>query len=331
MASALEGGAKPGSLTKTDVITAYRLFFDREPESEDVIKHHIESSRDLRAFRATILSSAEFQDKFPKVIGLPGHKPQNAPPISVDVEVTPDQLSQMVRLVEGNWEALGRTEPHWSVLTADEFKADSIEATKESFYQSGKASADLMFAAAARCGLAMDDLHTCIELGCGVGRVTTWLAPRFRSVTAVDISRPHLVLGALETRRRGLSNIEFVQCRSPEALDALSKVDVLFSIIALQHNPPPVIAKILDILISKLNKNGIAYFQVPTYSLGYTFNAAEYLSKTRLNGQMEMHVIPQQILFSLFERHACRVLEIREDSWTGSQKIISNSFLIQKN
>lgn len=320
-------------LTASDITLAYRLFYDRDPETPQVVAGHLARHPHWRSFRAAILASKEFQDKFPASVtaqAARGSKPLNGPPIRVDVEVAPAQLAEMLRLVEGNWEALGRSEPHWSVLTNSQFKADNIRNSEAAFYQSGKSSLELMTAAAARCGVDLAPLRSCVELGCGVGRVSIWLARQFASLTAVDISRPHLDLAEDAARQRGIANIGFVQIRSPQALGELPPFDALYSVIVLQHNPPPVMRSILDALLPKLNPGGIAYFQVPTYRFGYSFDAAAYLASAAIRGQMELHVLPQPALFSLFARHGCEVLEVREDNWTGSPHVISNSFLVRK-
>jgi SAM-dependent methyltransferase len=319
-------------LTASTVTLAYRLFYDREPESAEIIDRHINTCRDLKTFRSAVFNSREFRTKFPSVTtpAVPGSKPLNWPAINIDVEVSTEQLSEMVRLVEGNWEELGRSEPHWSVLTSDKFKASKIKETEDSFYQSGKSSLEFMTCAAARSGVDISSLKTCLELGCGVGRVTVWLAQQFHSVIAVDISRPHIELAEAAARRHATPNIDFVHIDSLQAVRELPNFDCFYSVIVLQHNPPPVIYAILDALLPKLNAGGIAYFQVPTYRAGYDFDAAAYLASATIRGRMESHVLPQPALFSLYAKHSCRVLEVREDGWTGSPLMVSNSFLIQK-
>ena len=334
MSDELDAGTRSqqvtGSLTASDVTVAYQLFFDREPESAAVIAHHMARHKNLQTFRAALFSSKEFRERFSVAPVTSGSKPLNGPYIKVDVDVSDSQLSDMIRLVEGNWEELGRVEPHWSVLTDGQFRSANIQDNKELFYRSGQNSTELMTLAAKRCGLDMSSLSTCLELGCGVGRVTVWLSQHFRSIIAIDISRPHISLAEDAARQRGISNINFIHMNSPNSLESLPNFDALFSVIVLQHNPPPVIFSILDTLLPKLNPNGVAYFQVPTYRFDYNFDATEYLASATVRGQMEMHVLPQPVLFSLFAKHDCRVLEVREDAWTGSPKVISNSFLIQK-
>lgn len=321
----------PEKMTESDVISAYRWFFDRDPESADVIENHLKAFGNKKAFRLALANSEEFKRKFftSGVTNLTT-KPLNWPPIKVDVAVSSEQLIAMVRLVEGNWEALGQSEPHWSVLTNDRYKADKLNENEKIFYETGKNSFNLMTAAAARCGMEISDLNTCFELGCGVGRVTVWLAQQFRNVIAVDISRPHLLLAEEAAQNHAANNINFLHVNSLHALRDVPRFDCFYSVIVLQHNPPPVIHEILDILLSKLLSGGIAYFQVPTYRLGYSFDVDKYLNNAKISGQMEVHVLPQHALFALFAKHKCRILEIREDNWTGGREFISNSFLVQK-
>jgi FkbM family methyltransferase len=52
-----------GSLTRRDVIYCYQAILGREPESEDVVKHHLKTSN-FRDLRKTFLNSQEFMGKF---------------------------------------------------------------------------------------------------------------------------------------------------------------------------------------------------------------------------------------------------------------------------
>ena len=77
-----------------------------------------------------------------------GSKPLSWPPISADVEVAPERLSKMIELVEGNRAALGRSELHRSVLTADQSEPENISSNEQAFYQSGRDSYHLLAAMA---------------------------------------------------------------------------------------------------------------------------------------------------------------------------------------
>jgi hypothetical protein len=107
-------------------------------------------------------------------------------------------------------------------------------------------------------------------------------------------------------------------------------VDVIYSIITLQHNPPPVMTWMLSSLLSRLRIGGVAYVQIPTYKNGYLFEAERYLSSEPPD-TLEMHYLPQPDIFRLIADANCVCLEVREDGMVADEdKSLSNTFLVQK-
>jgi SAM-dependent methyltransferase len=133
---------------------------------------------------------------------------------------------------------------------------------------------------------------------------------------------------ALDTFSSG--NVDLIHVDTFDAFHALPEFDFFCSVIVLQHNPPPLIAVLLRTLLNELQPGGIAYFQVPTYQSDYRFRTDEYILDASPIRGMEMHLIPQLQLFDILERSDCRVLECREDLWTGAYNMISNSLLVKK-
>jgi len=259
----------------------------------------------------------------------PNLRPLTWPRVKVDVRVSPVHLETMVARVEQNFRHLGETEPHWSVLTADRFRAENIMANEDAFLTSGKEPVQEFEATLARCGLILDGCRRCLELGCGTGRTTIWLAERVHELVAADISAPHLRLAAQTVARFERRNVSFFHVRSITSILEIGAFDVFFSLITLQHNPPPVIRLLLRTALRALCPGGIAYFQVPTYRLGYTFDAVQYLASKPTIGMPEMHVLPQPELLRLVEITGCRLLEMREDGAAGGNHV-SNRLLVQK-
>jgi 2-polyprenyl-3-methyl-5-hydroxy-6-metoxy-1,4-benzoquinol methylase len=182
----------------------------------------------------------------------------------------------------------------------------------------------------ARAGVARTGLQRCLELGCGVGRVTAPLAARFAEVLAVDISAAHLQVAQEHFEAKGLSNVQCQHLDSIDGVAALGRFDVLYSRIVLQHNPPPVMQRLLVDLLAQLNPGGVAFIQVPTYKAGYRFHIDQYLAIENATS-MEMHFFPQAALLELVAQQGCRVLEIREDDAIGlSVTSVSNTLLLQK-
>jgi SAM-dependent methyltransferase len=237
----------------------------------------------------------------------------------------------MIRHVEATWDELGRVEPHWSVITNAKFRAATIGENKEEFFGSGKIDLETMRDTAARYGIRIEDYKDCFELGCGVGRVTPWLAGVFPGVIAADISAPHLEIARETIAERRCQNVRFDKLDALVDLQSLPEFDVFFSVIVLQHNPPPVIAQILTTIFRKLRPNGIGYFQIHTFAQGYKFIVNKYLDELVVSRsrKMEMHVLPQDALFALIEECGCQLLEIREDG-QGGPTTISNRVLVKK-
>jgi hypothetical protein len=106
--------------------------------------------------------------------------------------------------------------------------------------------------------------------------------------------------------------------------------DVWFSYIVLQHNPPPVIAMVLRRALSMLAPGGVAIFQLPTHALGYRFDLAAYLAAP-VSDAIEVHCLPQSVVFRLAAEAGCVPLEVREDTAMGPPSHwLSNSFVFAK-
>jgi SAM-dependent methyltransferase len=87
-----------------------------------------------------------------------------------------------------------QTDPYWSVLVGERWRIGRMSDVEvlEAFYQTGFSDAERVDNWLARSGIVPDSDGICAEYGCGVGRVTAWLAQRFRRERAFDISESHL-------------------------------------------------------------------------------------------------------------------------------------------
>ena len=107
-------------------------------------------------------------------------------------------------------------------------------------------------------------------------------------------------------------------------------MDLFYSQIVLQHNPPPLIMEILGSAFAGLRAGGLAYFQVPTYMNGYRFELETYLKDLRVHG-MEMHAVPQKAIFDLGFEHGLKTLDAQADGSIGHfGEWISTCFLMEK-
>jgi len=308
-----------------DVVTAYRLFLDREPENQAVVAEH-SAAPDLRALSKSFRGSEEFRAG--QVVQLPDAL-DLAPPLPIEVEVNQELLGKMWARVVQTWSRLGVSDPYWSVLSCEEFKGPNFEKNSQRFHSTGEREVKRMAAWLERNGIPnLCHRLTCCEFGCGTGRVTRWLASAFAQVVACDVSQAHIDLARGYLDRLGIANVHFERIHSPDT-PAFERVDFVFSFLVLQHNPPPLMAVMLTRMFQILKPGGVAFFQLPTYWANYSFRAVKYLG-TVPPYEFEMHVLPQRYVFAIAAAQNCEILEVEPDPFVGSPRSISMTFLVRK-
>lgn len=314
-----------------DVVNAYRLILGREPESDELVNRYATEISDLNALRDLFLSSNEFRHQFEHV-----YTPQRSrrgffgPSMKVELNVEPEQMAKLYAKTAAQWNHLGETEPYWSVITQENYLQSRFQQSREVFFATGEQEAQVLDSTLERHLIEPRTWGRCVELGCGVGRVTGALARRYGEVVALDISAPHLRLAEDELQKQGVKNVTYKQLTSLEQTQELGQIDLFYSKIVLQHNPPPVIAVLLKNLLTSLSLGGIGFFQIPVFKAGYKFLIEPYLEEDNQTN-MEMHFIPQAELLKLVANSGCRVCELYEDDAIGtSASMVSNTLLVQK-
>lgn len=301
------------AVSRDDVIAAYKEFLGRRPESEEVILHHIGAHRHVRELFSTFLNAVEFQEKAGSASHAhlldTIHRSVNA----IEVDVSPEVFARLFERVTAQWTALGQSEPFWSVLSHDRFRMDAIEETKREFYASGESFAQQIDICCKRTGVERPS-GTCFELGCGVGRVTRYLANRFDRVIGADISEGNLNLARDYLRGEGAANASLLLLRDIAQLESLGGFDFFYSVIVLQHNPPPIIAKLLRTIFKSLRSGGGFLFQVPTHRPNYEFSARAYLESPDPAGSgFEMHAIPMHVVLDIIQAAGGQIKEVLPD------------------
>lgn len=321
-------------VTPEEVSHAYKLFLGREPENADVVASYCQSAQTLDQLSRTFMSSPEFMRRLgstlEKTPATRHRHPFNLPKIPVETQVSAEVLDLMFERIHKQWDHLGATEPFWSVVTQPQNYMADFDQHREQFYASGNIACQTFLATLRRSGINPAHLDTCLEVGCGVGRVTGYLAGAFSKVIAADISDKHLELAKSHLAAKGVQNVELQHWHNVDQMRQLPQVDAIMSVITLQHNAPPIMAWIISTLLSHLRSGGVAYLQIPTYKNGYLFEAERYLASTPPD-TLEMHYLPQPELFRLFAEANCQCLEVREDGMVSEDdQMLSNTFLVQK-
>lgn len=325
------GVGEVGLITRAEIETLYRALLKREPEDSKVVDQWrtIPTVSDLLEI---LIASDEYQSQNSGLDSIVSRGASLAwPACLIETEANPTDLDLLLKHIENSWTLLGQTEPYYSVLSTPAYLKNSFDQNELSFFESGKEDVARMISFFGRAGVKLPTNGVCFELGCGVGRLTRWLSGHFEEIIAADISRSHLKLA--ENNLIGNvpnGKISLIHLDSPERISEFNNYDLFFSLIVLQHNPPPIMSHILRAALRGLNQGGFAYFQIPTYKLGYSFESSDYLGNLTQGGQMEMHVLPQRDIMHIIDQAGCKVLEVREDDYTGHTDGISNTFFVYK-
>ena len=315
-------------VTDEEVLWAYRIALGREPESARAVAEHRRGAATLLDLRRTFFNSIEFRHGMGRAI-ISQIAPTFGATTAPDI-VSPDRddlRDRMFRHIAKSWSNYGETEAHWSVLTFDRYREETLKENLDEFHRSGTSQVQSFQNALVRNGLVLPKGGTCIELGCGVGRITRWLAPLFEKVIALDVSPGHLAL-AKEYVGRHAGNVEFRQLRGIEDLEQLPPAEVFYTFLVLQHNPPPVIEAILDRIFARLAAGAIAFVHLPTYIPDYHFDAEAYLAEREERLDMEMHMLPQKDVFRLIARHDMQLLEVLNQ--TNELMMVADCILLKK-
>lgn len=320
------------SVSKEEVVWCYAHLLGREPESDASIEAHL-NWPDFKQLVLAFTTSAEFHAPFATVApAVPTQNfwlPSVLEKLDIEIDATPKELGKCAAKIKAAWEHLGDEKAHYSVLSNDDFLPDKLNGSIDAFWGSGSTEAAQAVRALDLYGSNQLANKVCVEYGCGVGRVTVNLAKSFKFVHAYDISRNHLDLAQARANELGVANITFHECANDFRV-AMEPCDFFYSVIVLQHNPPPVITELIRIALAALKPGGIAMFQVPTHIIGYKFRLKRWLATDHAL-DMQMHCVPQETILQIISATGCRLLGLREDGCTGARnQIVSNTFFCKK-
>lgn len=245
-------------------------------------------------------------------------------------ECDSQQREKIFEMTRQTWSQLGSSQPYWSVLTNKRYLRENIgEKELADFYASGKEQLSAIIQTLIRNDIIKDKYAAksldITEVGCGVGRVTKHLSQAFNKVTAIDVSAGNMEIASMMVRE---ANVSFELYKCMEDYCRMPRVDVVYSIIVLQHNVPPVIEYILQAMLRSLKVGGVAMFQVPTYREAYEFKVSTYMNGMN-EGKMEMHILPQKRIFEIAYASGCIPMEVYQDKMSG-QDDFSCTFVMKK-
>lgn len=99
---------------------------------------------------------------------------------------------------------------------------------------------------------------TALDVACGTGAQTLWLAQRGLQVTAIDISPVAIARTAAAAARAGIDSVDAVVADLDEGLDGLGDLDDLAVVVCQRFRDPNLNAQLID----RLGVDGVAIVTV---------------------------------------------------------------------
>lgn len=240
----------------------------------------------------------------------------------IEVDVPVEVREKLFQRIQGQWEKVGEREPYASVLSHEKFKQENIAKNLVEFRDSGTDGIRQLTRLAQKNGVTIN-FNQCLELGCGVGRMTAHLAKHFKSIIGLDISPGNIMVCEDYLRELKIPNAEIRLLKKLDDLDSLSNFDVFISFIVIQHNPPPIQKYILEKMLSKLNEGGVFLFQTIVHHPTYSYTAASNFNYAEQD--FEMHCLPMREIFRVIRNCNLTLLDVIKDRW-GGYGVDSNTF-----
>jgi 2-polyprenyl-3-methyl-5-hydroxy-6-metoxy-1,4-benzoquinol methylase len=227
------------------------------------------------------------------------------------------------------WNRLAQKAPYWSVLRGCAKTRTVSEIDIREFYQSGANEVKTMQDCFRYAGCALPS-GVCVDWGCGLGRVTIHLANHFQCVVGVDISAAHLetarqYVDSLDQETRDRITLYDLAHDQAELVDLYGQVDLVHSILTLQHMPPPLMIETLTTFARLLKGEGFAFFQIPTHGEKYDYQKFNHYQTSAI----EMHALAQRKVHAIFRAHGCDAIATFENNRAGSG-FLSHYFIFQK-
>jgi SAM-dependent methyltransferase len=212
--------------------------------------------------------------------------------------------------LQQDWDALGRADPLWGVLSFPEMRGNRWEVNH--FFGTGVEEVEAFMAQLDEIGLPVDS-QRCLDFGCGVGRVTQVFARYFSSVDGVDVA-PSMIERARAFNRHGDRCAYHVNARDDLRLFDDDTFDLVYTRIVLQHIPPELSRRYIPEFVRVLKPRGLAAFHVPSGPASAGGDTIA-LPVTAYRASLKVQPLPRVVTFDQQLICSVRVRNLGDSTW----------------
>ncbi|MBT3801456.1 MAG: class I SAM-dependent methyltransferase [Bacteroidetes bacterium] len=217
-----------------------------------------------------------------------------------------------------NWEGFAKKDPLWAICT-NPTKKDG-KWNQDEFFDMGKTEVDSIIQMLQQKKYFSNEHASCLDFGCGVGRLSRALSAHFDQVIGLDVSST-MIAKAKELNDLSTEKLSFVHNEQNDlSIFEDNSFDFIFTTIVLQHIPKPASVNYINEFARICKPNGLIIFQLPVADLRkLTFvqkvrSSIKIRERLALIGigsgfQMEMHVIGEEEIKTITDKASCQILE----------------------
>lgn len=228
---------------------------------------------------------------------------------------------------QDNWDALGKDDPLWVILTDPTKKGGRWD--PKDFFADGEKEIGSVMRELEEKGHSVAR-GVALDFGCGVGRLSQALAAHFETVHGVDIS-PSMIEHAKRFNRFPAKVQYHVNSENRLQPFADGSLDFIYSNIVLQHIEPRFSKVYLQEFMRVLRPGGLAVFQMISATLPRKlfpdFAVVAYRNiKHKGKPYFGMFGVPEKEIIEVVERHGGKALEVKRSPftwrWTNLQFVV---------
>jgi SAM-dependent methyltransferase len=161
-----------------------------------------------------------------------------------------------------DWEAWGRNDPYYGVLSSEDFRIDTLTTErKQAFFRSGEQHVDALLDTIRTTFSADFRPERSLDFGCGVGRLLIPLAKQSDHATGIDVSPSMLAEAAHNCAEQQVHNVDLVGSNGSLS-EAEGEYDLVHSHIVFMHIDPRRGHGIIAALAGKVRPGGFIAVQV---------------------------------------------------------------------
>jgi SAM-dependent methyltransferase len=166
---------------------------------------------------------------------------------------------QKFRTLARNWEAFADADPLFGILS-DPTRHGGQWGVDE-FFASGTAHVQKLFRMLNEHEVRFAS-GSCLDFGCGVGRLTIPLSESFDHTVGVDVAKS--MIDVARRQHRAVRACQFVVNRDPDLRRfRASTFDMVHSCLVLQHIPPEIALRYIAEFFRVSKPDGLVVFQLP--------------------------------------------------------------------